>query len=326
MTNLLIIVGIIAFIVVIYILSGFTLVQQSSTIVVERLGRYNRTLPSGINFILPILEKPRTIETTVVKKMPNGVDRVFFTRTIRIDLREQLFDFPDQDVISKENIMLKINAMIYYQITDPFKSVYEINNLPLAIEKLTLTTLRSVIGEMNLDEILSTREAINTKIRNVLDDTTNKWGVKVNRVELLDITPPATVKDAMEKEMKAERDKRAQILEAEASKQSEVLRSEGEKVARINKAEAEKQTKILEAQGKAEAKVVQAQAEADAIRRIADAIKDGKMDPAHYMLADQYIASLKEISAGKDSKLVYLPYEASTMLSSIGALKDIFQK
>ena len=178
------IVGIIALIVVIYVLSGFTIVQQSSTIVVERLGRYNRTLPSGINFILPILEKPRTVETTVVRKMPTGEDRVFFTRTIRIDLREQLFDFPDQDVISKENIMLKINAMIYYQITDPFKSVYEINNLPLAIEKLTLTTLRSVIGEMKLDEILSTREAINNKIRNVLDDTTNKWGVKVNRVEL----------------------------------------------------------------------------------------------------------------------------------------------
>lgn len=324
--NALIIVGIIALIAVIYVLSGFTIVQQSSTIVVERLGRYNRTLPSGINFILPILEKARTIETAVVRKNASGQELVSINRTVRIDLREQLFDFPDQDVISKENIMLKINAMIYYQITDPFKSVYEINNLPLAIEKLTLTTLRSVIGEMKLDEILSTREAINNKIRNVLDDTTNKWGVKVNRVELLDITPPATVKDAMEKEMKAEREKRAQILEAEASKQSEVLRSEGEKIARINKAEAEKQTKILEAQGHAEAKVVQAQAEAEAIQRIADAIKGGKIDPAHYMLAEQYIGSLKEISNGKDNKLVYLPYEASTMLSSIGTLKDIFQK
>ena len=322
----LIIVGIIALIVIIYVLSGFTIVQQSSTIVVERLGRYNRTLPSGINFILPILEKPRNIDSAVVKKNAAGQEYVRTERTTRIDLREQLFDFPDQDVISKENIMLKINAMIYYQITDPFKSVYEINNLPLAIEKLTLTTLRSVIGEMKLDEILSTRESINNKIRNVLDDTTNKWGVKVNRVELLDITPPPTVKDAMEKEMKAEREKRAQILEAEAAKQSEVLRSEGEKVARINKAEAEKQTKILEAQGKAEAKIVQAQAEADAIRCVAASIKGGKMDPAHYMLAEQYIGSLKEISAGKDSKLVYLPYEASTMLSSIGALKDIFNK
>lgn len=322
----LIIIGVIALIVIIYVLSGFTIVQQSSTIVVERLGRYNRTLPSGINFILPILEKARNIETTVVRKTASGDEVVSFARTVRIDLREQLFDFPDQDVISKENIMLKINAMIYYQITDPFKSVYEINNLPLAIEKLTLTTLRSVIGEMKLDEILSTRESINTKIRNVLDDTTNKWGVKVNRVELLDITPPVTVKDAMEKEMKAEREKRAQILEAEASKQSEVLRSEGEKIARINKAEAEKQTKILEAQGRAEAKVVQAQAEAEAINRIAEAIKGSKMDKAHYMLAEQYISSLKEISDGKDNKLVYLPYEASTMLSSIGALKDIFQK
>ena len=196
-----IILGIIAAMTIIYVLSGFKIIQQSETRVIERLGKYNRTLSSGINIIWPILDKTRKIMIRYVAIDRTGRNVVVMKESDVIDLREQVYDFPEQNVITKDNVTTRINALLYFQITDPVKAVYEIENLPNAIEKLTQTTLRNVIGELELDETLTSRDTINSKLRAVLDDATNKWGVKVNRVELQDITPPESVKKAMEQQM-----------------------------------------------------------------------------------------------------------------------------
>jgi regulator of protease activity HflC (stomatin/prohibitin superfamily) len=288
-------------------------------IIVERLGKYQRTLNAGIHIILPIIERAKATST----RMTNGMIRM----RSQIDMREQVYDFDKQNVITKDNVMTEINALLYFQVVDPVKSVYEIQNLPMAIEKLTQTTLRNVVGELELDETLTSRDTINNKLRTVLDEATNKWGVKVNRVELQDITPPESIRFAMEKQMQAERDKRAEILKAEGEKQSAILKSEGEKSAEINAAEAEKQASILKAQGLAEAQVLQAEAEAKAIAQISAAVASNKgADPVQYLLAIKYIESLKEMTSGKDNKTVYMPYEASSVLGSLGGIKDMFKK
>ena len=304
--------------VVIYILRGIKIVSQSETMIVERLGKYNRTLNAGINVILPIVEQAKE---TIVRRQNGGI-----SRTSRIDMREQVYDFDKQSVITKDNVMTEINALLYFQIVDPMKAVYEIQNLPVAIEKLTQTTLRNVVGEMELDETLTSRDTINSKLRNVLDDATNKWGVKVNRVELQDITPPESIRRTMELQMQAERNRRAEILKAEGEKQAQILNSEGEKQAEINAAEAEKQANILKAEGEAKAKVLQAEAEATAIRNIAEAVADRGADPVNYLLAVKYIETLKEVAGGQQNKTVYLPYEASNLLGSLGGIKDMFAK
>jgi regulator of protease activity HflC (stomatin/prohibitin superfamily) len=317
MSALSVILLIAAVLVVIYVLNGIKIVSQSETMIVERLGRYHRTLQAGINVILPIIERPK--ET--ISRLTTGSLRM----VSRIDLREQVYDFDKQSVITKDNVMTEINALLYFQIVDPVKSVYEIKNLPMAIEKLTQTTLRNVVGEMELDETLTSRDTINSKLRNVLDEATNKWGVKVNRVELQDITPPESIRFAMEKQMQAERDRRAEILKAEGEKQSAILKSEGEKAAEINAAEAEKQARILKAQGQAEAQILQAEAEAKAIAQVSAAVAAKGSDPVQYLLAIKYIDGLKEMVSGKDNKTVYLPYEASSMLGSLGGIKDMFK-
>ena len=303
--------------VVIYILRGIKIVSQSETLIVERLGKYNRTLNAGINVILPIIEKAKE---TIARRQDGRL-----IATSRIDMREQVYDFDKQSVITKDNVMTEINALLYFQIVDPMKAVYEIQNLPVAIEKLTQTTLRNVVGEMELDETLTSRDTINSKLRNVLDDATNKWGVKVNRVELQDITPPESIRRTMELQMQAERNRRAEILKAEGEKQAQILNSEGEKQAEINAAEADKQANILKAEGEARAKILQAEAEATAIRNITEAVSSGGADPVNYLLAVKYVEALKEIASGQQNKTVYLPYEATNMLGSIGGIKDLFQ-
>lgn len=302
--------------VVIIVSKSITIVSQSETMIIERLGRYQATLKPGVNIIVPFIDKAKTIVT-----MRNG--RYLYTNTI--DLREQVYDFDKQNVITKDNVQTQINALLYFQIVDPFKAVYEINNLPNAIEKLTQTTLRNIIGELELDETLTSRDTINTKLRAVLDDATNKWGIKVNRVELQDITPPQTVLQAMEKQMQAERNKRAEILNSEGEKQSAILKSEGEKMATINRAEADKQREILNAEGLAAAKIKQAEAEARAIELITEAV--GKStNPANYLLAQKYIQMMREVAEGDKTKTVYLPYEATNLLGSIGGIKDLFKE
>jgi len=223
-------------------------------------------------------------------------------------------------------VVTEINAILYFQVTDPVRAVYEISNLPDAIEKLTQTTLRNVIGEMDLDATLTSRDTINAKLRAVLDEATHKWGVKVNRVELQDINPPQHIREAMEKQMQAERSKRASILEAEGSKASKVLISEGLKISEINKAEGEKQAMILIAEGQAQAKIRTAEGEAEAIEKITKAIASTKTDPVNYLVAIRYIDTLKDMVSGKDNKVIYLPYEATGVLSSIGGIKEMFNK
>ena len=319
-----ILIAIIAFLILVIIWAGVKVVPQSETRVVERLGRLHSVLAPGLNFIIPFIDKPKTIYTRRVESSIGGRTVVKTTATSVIDLREQVYDFPSQQVITRDNVTTEINALLYFQITDPKKAVYEIDNLPNAIEKLTQTSLRNVIGELELDETLTSRDTINSKLQVILDDATNKWGVKVNRVELQDITPPESVRVAMEKQMQAERNRRAEILNAEGEKQSLILRSEGEKASRINEAEATKQAEILRAEGEARAIILNAQAEADAILRVAEAVKGADTDPATYILAMKYIDTLREMTSGKDNKTVYMPYEASSVLSSIGSIKNLF--
>ncbi len=292
----------------------------------ERLGRFHSVLSPGLNIIWPFIDKPKVVYTRRVESTVNGQNIVRITSSTAIDLREQVYDFPSQQVITKDNVTTEINALLYFQIVDAKKAVYEIDNLPNALEKLTQTSLRNVIGELELDQTLTSRDTINSRLQVILDDVTNKWGVKVNRVELQDITPPRSVREAMEKQMQAERNRRAEILNAEGQKTSVILLSEGDKQSQINQATAVKEAEILRAEGEARAKVLTAQAEAEAIMRVAEAIKSSNTDPATYMLAMKYIDTLREMTTGKDNKTVYIPYEASSVLSSIGAIKDIFNK
>ena len=323
---MILIVILLAVIVIIFALAGLKVVPQSETRVIERLGKFHKVLPPGLNIIWPIIDRPKLITTRSVVESRMGRPVVQMNETSKIDLREQVYDFPKQNVITKDNVTTAINALLYFQIVDPVKSVYEIDNLPNAIEKLTQTTLRNVIGELELDETLTSRDTINGKLRTVLDDATNKWGVKVNRVELQDITPPESVRQAMEKQMQAERNRRAEILKAEGEKASAILNSEGEKISAINNAEAEKQSQLLIAEGIAKAKIIQAEAEAQAITLVSDAIKSTHTDPATYLLATKYIETLKEMTSGQNNKTIYIPYEATNMLGSIGGIKELFNK
>lgn len=315
----------IAVVVIIILAQGIKIIPQSQTAVVERLGRYDRTLVSGLNIIIPFIERPREIFTRFTYNAPGGRTYSVVKTSRIIDLREQVYDFPKQSVITKDNVVTQINALLYFQIMDPVKAIYEIENLPNAIEKLTQTTLRNVVGGMELDQSLTSRDLINSKLRTVLDEATNKWGVKVTRVELQDITPPDSVRDAMEQQMQAERKRRAQILLAEGEKQSAILQSEGEKQSAINRAEAAKQAQILKAEGEAQAKILQANAESQAISKVAEAVTQSNTNPASYLLATKYIATLKEMVSGKDNKTVYLPYEATNLLGSLGGIKEIFK-
>ena len=326
MDIMIIILGLIAIFVIVFAVTGLKIVQQSETMVIERLGKYNRTLQAGINIIWPVMDRPREIMWRYLKEGVDGKNFIVKRSVSKIDLRETVYDFPKQNVITKDNVVTEINAILYFQLLDPVKAVYEISNLPDAIEKLTQTTLRNVIGDMNLDETLTSRDTINAKLRAVLDEATHKWGVKVNRVELQDINPPHDIRDAMEKQMRAERDKRAKVLEAEGDKQSQILQSEGKKLAAINNAEGEKQSQILIAEGEAQARIRTAQGEAEAIQKITQAIVSTKGDPANYLIALRYLDTLKEMVSGKDNKVIYMPFEATGILSSIGGIKDLLNK
>ncbi|MBR2430107.1 SPFH/Band 7/PHB domain protein [bacterium] len=308
---------------IIFVVKGVIIVQQAEVVIVERLGKFNRVLESGFNFIIPIIEAPRAIDWKVTQKGYDGMTYSIVQKRTKIDLREAVYDFPRQNVITKDNASISINALLYFQIVEPKSAVYEIQNLPEAIEKLTQTNLRNLVGQLDLDESLVSRDKINQELRAILDDATNKWGVKVNRVELQDIIPPADIQSAMEKQMKAERDRRAAILEAEGLKKSAVLKAEGEKEAAINRAEGEKQANILKAEGIAQARILEADGEKEAINRIINALAD-KGQPDKYLIAMKYLETLKTITGGQNNKVVYMPYEATGILSSIDGIKQMF--
>ena len=311
--------------VVVLLGKGIRIVKQSEAMLIERLGKYHRTLESGINIVIPVIDRPRQINWRYTETGFNGEIISVFKLQDRIGLRENVYDFPKQNVITRDNVVTEINALIYFQIIDPLKSVYEIGNLPNAIEKLTQTTLRNVVGEMDLDQCLSSRDTINAKLRAILDDATNKWGVKVNRVELQDINPPLAIRDAMEKQMRAERTRRATILEAEGEKGSQILTAEGQRESDIQRAEGQKQSAILEAEGQAQARIRVAQAEAEAIRLVSEAVKGYAGDPVQYLIAQRYLETLSVMTSGTGTKTVFLPFEATGVLSSLGGIKELLK-
>lgn len=310
---------------IIFVVKGVIIVQQAEVVIVERLGKFDRVLESGFNFIIPVIEAPRAIDWKVTQKGFDGSTYSIIQKRTKIDMREAVYDFPRQNVITKDNVSISINALLYFQIIDPKSAVYEIQNLPDAIEKLTQTNLRNLVGQLDLDESLVSRDKINHELRAILDDATNKWGVKVNRVELQDIIPPSDIQSAMEKQMKAERDRRAAILEAEGLKKSAVLKAEGEKEAAINRAEGEKQANILKAEGVAQARILEADGEKEAIVRIINALAD-KGQPDKYLIAMKYLETMQSITSGQDNKVVYMPYEATGILSSVDGIKQMFDK
>lgn len=326
MGGLLVIVAIAAIIfALMFIMQGVIIVRQAEVVIIERLGKYHATLTSGLNLIIPIIDAKRTIAWKYVITRPDGKNTYVTSTADRIDLREMVYDFPRQNVITKDNVTIEINALLYFQIVDSQKAVYEINNLPDALEKLTQTTLRNVIGELELDQTLISRDTINNKLRMILDEATDKWGVKVNRVELQDIVPPKEIREAMEKQMRAERDKRATILTAEADKQSRILNAEGIRDSEISKAEGMKRAAILQAEGAAEARLKVMEAEAMAIEKISKVVGGDPKDPINYLVAVKYVDSLKTIAEGQNNKVVFMPFEASSLVGTVGAIKELLK-
>ncbi|MBL4587880.1 SPFH/Band 7/PHB domain protein [Candidatus Babeliales bacterium] len=303
------------------------LIQQAEVVVIERLGKFHRILKPGLHFLVPFIDSTRRISWTYFKEDPRGKGSLFrLVRMVeRIDLRESVYDFPKQNVITKDNVTMEINALLYYQITDPRSAVYEVYNLPQAIEKLTQTTLRNIIGSMDLDECLTSRDSVNERLRIILDDATDKWGVKVNRVELQEVNPPRDIIGAMEKQMRAERDRRAAILEAEGQKQASILRAQGDKESDILEAEGEKLAAIARAEGDSTARRLMATAEAEAIVAIKKAAPESS-DPLQYLIALNYIKALPEVTKGKNDKLILMPYEMSGLMSSVAGIKELFKQ
>lgn len=278
---------ILIFFAIIYLFSAVKIIRQYERGLIETLGKYTKTVSPGLIVIFPPLQRVRIV-----------------------DMREQVIDVPPQDVITKDNVMVTVDAVIYFQVTDPFKVVYEVSNFSLASLKLAQTNLRNVIGDLELDQTLTSREKINLQLRQVLDEATDKWGVKITRVEIQKIDPPRDITDAMSKQMKAEREKRANILEAEGFRQAAILKAEGSKL-----------SAILEAEGRAEAIKKVADAEKYQIEVVYNAIHSGK--PTNDLIAIKYLETLQKIADGKATK-IFLPLETTGILGSIAGIKELF--
>ena len=304
-----------------FLLKSIYLVQQAEAVVIERFGKYHRTLGAGIHFVVPFMDAARVVSWTYFKEEGHRYYRYIRNLSV-IDLREAVYDFPKQNVITKDNVTMEISALLYYQVTDPKRAVYEVSNLPEAIEKLTHSTLRNVIGSMDLDGSLVSRDQINMRLRLILDEASDKWGVKVNRVELQEVNPPADIRSAMEKQMRAERDRRAVILEAEGMKQAAILQAEGMQQSQVLAAKGEAESRLINAEAEAQARLKIALAEAQAIERLQNALPNG--DSAQYMLTQQYIKALPTMMEGKDNKMIVVPYEATGVMGSLATIKEMF--
>lgn len=291
---------------------GIRVVQQGQCIIIERLGRYHRTLTSGLNFIIPFFDEPRKIFWVQ--------NSVIFPLS-KIDLRETVLDVEKQAVITRDNVSIEIDALLYIQITDPFRATYEVANLPVAVAQLAQTSLRNVIGEMDLDHTLASRDVINSKLKTILDEATDKWGTKVNRVELRNITPPRDIQVAMEKQMQAERERRARVLEAEGEKQARIAKSEGMRQEQINIAEGQKEAQIRKAQGEAAAIREVADAKKQAIDQIKSSLGQADLT-TQYLVATAYIEEFGKFVQKAGDK-VFVPYEASTALGAMGSIKEL---
>lgn len=294
---------------------GIRIINQSQCMIIERLGSYSQTLTSGFNLVIPFIDQPRAMYW-----IENGT--MFPTYTI--DLRETVLDVPQQAVITKDNVSINIDALLYIQITDPVKATYEISNLPLAVGQLAQTSLRNVIGEMDLDESLVSRDTINAKLKQVLDEATDKWGTKVNRVELKNITPPADIQQAMEKQMQAERERRAKVLDAEGDKQARIARSIGIKEEQINLADADKEAQIRKAAGEAEAIREVAAAKKQAIQLLRESTGEAEL-AVQYLVSTGYLETFGKFATGEGDK-IFIPYESSTALGSLGMIQEVLKK
>ena len=287
------------------------IVPQSSVLLIERLGKFSRVAKSGLNVIVPFFEAPRAVYWT--NNRPGLTS---------IDLREQYIDLPPQPVITRDNVTINVDSVVYWQITDPIKAVYEVADLVGGLVQLTITGMRAVMGEMDLDSTLSSRDQINSKLQIILDEATDKWGVKVTRVDVKNINPPEDVRITMEKQMTAERNRRALVLQAEGDKQAAIARAEGQKQSEITRAEGSKQSAILEAEGAAQARLKAAEAEATAIAQISQSIGD-RGQTANYLITARYIDSLRDMTKTQNSKVIFMPTETSNVLSTVGSIKEM---
>ncbi|WP_341927395.1 SPFH domain-containing protein [Nocardioides psychrotolerans] len=291
----LILLGLLFLFVIVLLAKTVRIVPQARAGIVERFGKYKETLSAGLNVVVPFIDKVRYL----------------------IDLREQVVSFPPQPVITQDNLVVSIDTVIYFQVTDPIAATYEIANYIQAVEQLTMTTLRNIVGGMDLEGTLTSRDEINTRLRGVLDEATGKWGIRVNRVELKGIDPPPSIKDSMEKQMRADRDKRAQILTAEGGRQAAILTAEGEKQASILSAEGDRESLILRAQADRESSILRAQGEGQAIQTVFQAIHDGNPDQS--LLAYQYLTMMPKLAEGSSNKLWIVPSEIGKALEGLGS-------
>ena len=293
----------IALLVIILIIAfkSIKIVKQSEVYIIERLGKYHKIADAGLTIIIPFFDHVRSV----------------------VSLKQQTMDIPPQGVITKDNVTITIDTVVFYKVTDPAKAVYEIQSLRKGIEYLAITTIRDIVGKMDLDETFSSRDAINDKLRIILDEATDQWGCRVDRVEIKDITPPADIRDAMEKQMNAERNKRAAILQAEGERQSAITIAEGQKEAAILAAEADKEAKIRRAAGEAEAIKKVAEAKAEEIKKVYAAIKNA--DPDEKLVQLKSLEALKEVANG-DANKVFIPFEATGALSGLGAAAEVLKE
>ncbi len=314
--------GIIAAGVIYALAKSIRIIGQAEVMVIERLGAFNRVARSGLNILIPFIERPKTIDVRYFESDVSGLKKITASTTARIDLREQVLNFPSQPVITKDNVTIDIDAVMYYRVADPQKATYSVQNLPYALETLTRTTLRNIVGDIELDQTLASRDMINKRMREVIEEASIGWGVDVTRVELQSIEPPHDIQQSMELQMRAERERRAAVTNAEASKRAAILESEGQKEAQIRKAEGEKGAAILRAEGLATARLAMADAEAEAVKRIAAALPPG--EAATYLLGLKYIEALPQIAQGKGTS-IFLPSEATGVLGAIGGIKEMLR-
>jgi regulator of protease activity HflC (stomatin/prohibitin superfamily) len=300
--------------------ASFKIVGQAEVMVIERLGRFHRVARSGLNVLIPWFERPRSIDVRYFEIAVGGQKKITSGSTTRIDLREQVLNFPSQPVITKDNVTIDIDAVLYYRVADPQKATYAVQNLPYALETLTRTTLRNIVGEMELDATLASRDAINTRMREVIEEAAIGWGVDLTRVELQAIEPPRDIQQSMELQMRAERERRAAVTNAEANKRAAILESEGVREAQVRRAEGEKDAAILRAQGLATARLAMAEAEAQALTRIASVLPEG--EAAMYLLGVKYLEALPKITEGSGTT-IFLPAEATGVMGAIGAMKEL---
>ena len=292
-------VAVVVLLAIVIIAKGVKAVPQGMEYTIERFGRYTRTLHPGLNFIVPIVDSVGA----------------------KINMMETVLDVPSQEVITKDNALVKVDGVVFYQVLDSAKAAYEVRHLENAILNLTMTNLRTVMGSMTLDELLSERDQINARLLTIVDDATAPWGIKVTRIEIKDIAPPRDLVDSMARQMKAERDKRATVLEAQGAREAAILRAEGEKQAAVLEAEGRKEAAFRDAEARERA----AEAEARATQMVSDAINQGNVQAVNYFVAQKYIESLKEFARSPNQKTIFMPVETTGVMGSIAGITDLVQ-